>query len=180
MSPDRPPRRWAVVRFKRSELVLGPKVWVGGVLAVLLIGLGVWVTPTNFWAGVGIGVAGIAGATLGGLFQTTPRERDFTANGASAVRGLLVIVEDVENAQVLATQLAQAASPKGGRVALGLVDVQERLQAVRAALYTAMAEWDSVAPGSLDEVNRLRHEGQRAFALLANQAEEDDQGAAHG
>jgi len=174
MSSDRLQRRWAVVRFKRSELVLGPRVWIGGALAALLIGLGVWVTPTNFWAGVGIGVAGIAGATLGALFQTTPKERDFTANGASAVRGLLVIAEDVENAQVLATQLAQAVSPKNGRISHGLIDVQDRLQAVRVALYTSMAEWNSVAPGSLDEVNRLRDEGKKAFVLLAKQAEESD------
>lgn len=173
MSAPEPERRWAALRFRKSELVLGPKVWVGCLIAAVLIGLGVWVTPTNGWAGVGIGAAGVLGAALGALFQTTPRERDFTANGASAVRGLLVIAEDVQNAQLLATQLSQAANPKNGRLSLGLVDVQDRLQAVRVALYTSMAEWNSVAPGSLDEVNRLRDEGQRAFVLLAKQADEN-------
>ncbi len=173
MTTGEPNDRRPVLRFRKSELVLGPKVWAGCLIAVVLIGLGIWVTPTNGWAGVGIGVAGVLGAALGALFQTTPRERDFTANGASAVRGLLVIAEDVENAQLLATQLSQAANPKNGRISLGLVDVQDRLQAVRVALYTSMAEWNSVAPGSLDEVNRLRDEGQKAFALLAKQAEED-------
>ncbi|MCR2824316.1 hypothetical protein [Microbacterium sp. zg.Y909] len=173
MTTGKPKDTRPVLRFRHSELVLGPKVWAGCVMAALLIGLGVWVTPANGWAGVGIGVAGVLGALLGALFQTTPRERDFTANGASAVRGLLVIAEEVENAQLLATQLSQAANPKNGRVSLGLVDVQDRLQAVRVALYTSMAEWNSVAPGSLDEVNRLRGEGQKAFALLAKQAEEN-------
>jgi hypothetical protein len=173
MSAPEPERRWAALWFRKSELVLGPKVWVGCLIAAALIGLGIWVTPTNGWAGVGIGVAGVLGATLGALFQTTPHERDFTANGASAVRGLLVIAEDVQNAQLLATQLAQAANPKNGRVSLGLIDVQDRLQAVRVSLYTSMAEWNSVAPGSLDEVNRLRDEGQKAFVLLAKQVEEN-------
>lgn len=172
MSSGQPPRRWAVVRFRKSELVLGPKVWVGCVLALVLIALGIWVTPNNLWAGVGIGVAGVAGATLGALFQTTPRERDLTANGASAVRGLLTIAEDVENAQVLATQLTHVA-PKNGRLTLGLADIQDRLIAVRLAMYSAMAEWDTVAPGSLDEVNRLRSEGQRALELFAKETGDD-------
>lgn len=180
MKPGQPKDTRPVLRFWRSELVIGAKFWWACAFGVAIVVLGLWVSPENGWAGLGIGVAGVLGALLGTLLQTTPRERDFTANGASAVRGLLVIAEDVENAQVLATQLSQAVSPRNGRVSLGLVDVQERLRAVRAALYTAMAEWDSVAPGSLDEVNRLRSEGQRAFALLAKQVEDDDGGATHG
>ena len=172
MSRPKPEHRWTVLSFKRSQLVLGPKTWVGTLLAILLVALGVWVTPTNVWAGVGIGVAGVVGATLGALFQTTPKERDLTANGASAVRGLLNIVEDVENVQVLAGQLAQAA-PKNSRLTLGLADVQDRLTTVRLAVYGSMAEWDGVAPGSLDEVSRLRTEGQRALELFTKESNDD-------
>ncbi|GAA2182260.1 hypothetical protein GCM10009785_20650 [Brooklawnia cerclae] len=174
MSESPSSSKWAVLRFKRSELLLGPKVWIGCAIAIALIALGIYVTPNNLWAGVGIGCAGVLGAILGTLFQTTPREKDFTANGASAVRGLLGIAEDVENAQAIATQLSQATSPRNSRVSTGLVDIQERLQEVRLALYASMAEWDSVAPGSLDEVNRLRNEGRRAFELLAREAEQND------
>ncbi|WP_307297886.1 hypothetical protein [Microbacterium natoriense] len=173
MTTAKPGDRRPVLRFAKSELIIGWKFWVGCIVAVLLIVLGVWVTPSNGWAGVGIGVAGVLGATLGALFQTTPREKDFTANGASAVRGLLGIAEDVESAKVVATQLSEATGPKNVRISTGLVDIQERLQAVRLALYSSMAEWDTIAPGSLDEVTRLRDEGQRAFALFVKEIEQD-------
>ncbi|MGN8050075.1 hypothetical protein ACTJKO_10335 [Curtobacterium sp. 22159] len=174
---DRPQDRRPVVRFRHSDLIIGPKFWWGCVMGAVLVVLGVLVTPSNGWAGAGIGVAGILGASLGALFQPTPRERDLTANGASAVRGLVHIAQDVENAQVLVAQLTQAA-PRSVRLHDGLGDTQERLEAVRVAIYAAMAEWDTVAPGSLEEVNRLREEGQRAFEMLAR-ASQDQEGAQH-
>ncbi|MFT2753989.1 hypothetical protein [Clavibacter sp. Sh2088] len=164
--------RRPVLRFARTELVLGPKVWWGCLVAVALIGLGISVTPSNGWAGAGIGVAGILGATLSALFQTTPRERDLSPNGASAVRGLLHIAQDVDNTQVLITQLAQA-NTRNTRLTLGLVDAQDRLKSINSSIYSAMAEWDAVAPGALKEVNRLRDEGQRAFEMLAKESQNE-------
>ncbi|MBF4604702.1 hypothetical protein [Curtobacterium sp. VKM Ac-2884] len=174
---DRPQDRRPVVRFRRSDLVIGPKFWWGCVVGAVLIILGVLVTPSNGWAGAGIGVAGILGATLGTLFQPAPRERDLTPNGTSAVRGLVHIAQDVENTKVLVRQLSEAA-PKNVRLTVGLADAQDRLEAVLAAMYGAMAEWDTVAPGSLDEVSRLQDEGRRAFEMLAKEAERQE-GAQH-
>lgn len=162
-----------VLQFHNSKLVIGAKFWWACGIGAVIIVVGVCVTPQNGWAGLGIGLAGVLGAVLGALLQATPKDQDFTTNGASAVRGLLVIAEDLENARILATQLVNAASPQDERISLGLMNVQDRLLEIRPALYMAMAEWDSVAPGSLDEVNRLQDEGKRAFAMLAKQVEEN-------
>lgn len=170
MTPTKRENLRPVLRFTKSELVIGPKFWWGCVFVVALVVLGVLVTPQNGWAGAGIGVAGVLGALLGMMFQTTPRERDFTAEGAAAVRGLLTIVRDVENAQHLTTQLAKIEGVEE-RIKLGLVDVQNRLLYVRTTIYTSMSEWEQVAPGSLDEIERLREAGQSALQRLSEEAE---------
>lgn len=173
MSSEQPRNRYPVVRFAKVELVLGPKVWIGCGVAAAIVVLGVLVTPSNGWAGVGIGVAAILGTVLGALFQTTPRSPDHSAKGTSAVRGLLNITEDIENAKVLVTQLISV-TPKNVRLSLGLLDVQDRLEEVRVQMYSSMAEWDAVAPGSTQEIGRLRGQGKAAFALLAREMEIDD------
>lgn len=162
-----------VLRFRRSELVIGPKVWLALATAAVIIVIGALATPSNVWAGAGIGVGGVLGALLGILIQFSPREKDLSATGASAVRGLLGIAEDVENAQIVATQLSRASS-ENERVMVGLVNVQDRLAQVRVDLYRAMAEWDAVIPGSMNEVQRLRDEGRRALELFAKENETDD------
>jgi hypothetical protein len=158
--------KWPVVRFRTTELSLGPRTWLGGLVALAIVVLSVFGSG-DVWSGVGIGVAGILGAILGSLFQPSPSPPDNSAVGASAVRGLVGITDDVENAQHLTSQLSSSAANKSSRIALGLVDLQERLGFVREKLYEAMAEWDAIAPGSLAEVDKLRGAGQRALALLA-------------
>lgn len=167
VASDRP-----VLRFVHSQLILGPKFWWAIGLGALILVVGIAATPTNGWAGLAIGVGGIVGAILGSLLQTTPVPRDFTAEGAAAVRGLLTVARDIENAQQIVTQLAQIDGAEE-RVKLGLVDVQNRLLVVRTTVYTSMSEWETVAPGALDEIERLREAGRNALQRLSEEAENE-------
>lgn len=153
------------LRFRNSEIVLGARVWWVLLLVAVILVISVLVSPSNGWAGLGVGVAAVLGAILGSMFQKTPIPLEYTAQGTSAVRGLLAISQDVEDAQKLATQLAQAA--KTDRLRFGLIDVQDRLVRVRRSLHVSMHEWDGVAPGSSDEVSRLQRAGSAMLKRMS-------------
>jgi hypothetical protein len=160
------------LRFGNTEIVFGPKVWWALLLAVVLIIVGIAVSPKNPTAGALVGVAGILGAVLGSLLQATPIPRDYTAEATSAVRGLLAVAQTIENTQILTTQLAQVkANP---RVILGLVSIQDELGRLRQSVYVSMGEWDAVSPGTLDAVERLQHAGSTALARLSRETMESN------
>lgn len=164
---DPQPRGPVFLRFHRSQFVFGPKFkWAAG-LAVVLIAVGIAVSPTNPIAGASVGLAGVLGAVLGSLLQTTPIPRDYTAEATSAVRGLLAVAERIEDTQILATQLAQVRTTT--RVQVGLVTVQDELGRLRESVYVAMGEWDTVSPGALDAVERLQQSGSAALARLSRE-----------
>lgn len=165
----------AALRFaalQNLELILGPKVWIAVVLALLVIILGVLVTPNNTWAGIGIGVAGVAGAVLGTLLQPSPIPRDYTAEATSAVRGLLAIAEAIEDTQTLATQLTTAGANQ--RVNIGLISIQDDLAKAREGIYLAMGEWDAISNGALEEVEQMRLAGAKALQRLSRENAENE------
>lgn len=162
--------RHAVLRFRRSQLEIGPKVWWAVALAAALIIGGIAYTPTNPIAGAAIGVAGVVGAILGSLLQATPIPRDYTPEAISAVRGLLTVAQTIEDTQTLATQLARQKT--NGLVQVGLVTVQDELVKLRIAVYEAMGEWDAVSPGAVAAVERLQHAGSAALARLSRETTE--------
>ena len=173
-SSRHPASRHPVLRFTRSQIELGPKTWIAVGLAMAIIALGVWVSPGNFWTGIGVGVAGIFGAILGILVEKTPIPRDFTPIASSAVRGLAVITRNVENIQTLATQLASVDNDPD-RVRHGIIDAQFRLIEVQKDLYVAISEWDNVAPGALEEYKSIRDAGTNALALLSEELENESE-----
>lgn len=159
--------RGVVVKIGNSEFRIGPKWIVAALIAGAIVWLGVWVSPTNGWAGVGIATSGILGAVLGLLIQPDRLPPDRSLEARSAVRGLLDNADSVENVARLTTQLASGTTDE--RVAVGLVTAQDDLIAIREKMFLSMAEWDTISPGATDEVKRLQDAGAQAFNRLRSQ-----------
>jgi hypothetical protein len=156
-----------VLTFGKYRIILGPKIGWAAALAVLIVVVGIAVTPSNPWAGFGVAVGGIAGAVLGTLLQAAPIPPDYKAEAGSAARHLLSIADDIDAVRTVSNQLA-AVSPNQ-RVKLGLVNVQDDLFKVRTAVYVAIAEWDAIAPGLVDEIEQFKTAGSLALAKLTRE-----------
>lgn len=157
-------RRGIVISIRDAEYRVGPKWILAILIAAGIVALGVWVSPANGWAGVGIGASGILGAILGILIQPDKLPPDLSREAASAVRGLLDTADAVDGVARLTTQLSSATSDE--RVAIGLITVQDNLEAIRLKMFLSMAEWNAVAPDATGEVKRLEDAGQEAFNRL--------------
>ncbi|MDR0625813.1 MAG: hypothetical protein LBG11_00915 [Bifidobacteriaceae bacterium] len=151
------------LRVGDHQIVLGPRLWAAAALAGAIIALGVVADGPGGWV---VGFAGVLGAILGALLQISPVPRDWKAHANGAVGRLVNIAHDVENAQVQATQLAGAVHDTV-RTRVGLVDVQDRLVTVHRNLFTAVADWEAVSPGAIDEVERSQTVGRQALERLS-------------
>lgn len=163
-------RQHPEIRFGRHRIVLGPRIWLGLGLAAVIVVIGI---ATGGPAGWAVGVSGVLGAILGAMFQASPVPRDWTPEATSAVRGLVNVVRDIENAQTQTTELASLQGEEQ-RVRLGLVDIQTRLLQVRGDVYMSVSEWERIAPGALREYERLRDAGRSALTRLSKELEEDE------
>ncbi|WP_146244035.1 hypothetical protein [Curtobacterium sp. MCBD17_013] len=154
-------------RVGNHELHFGVRFWVALFLAIGLVAIGMYTSPRNLTAGVLVGVAGVIGALLGVLLDITPVSTDRSVEARSAIRALHRLSQDIESIQARVTLIA--AERLTQRAAIPIALVSEDLEGVRTGLYSAIVEWDRIAPGSSNVIEEIRTAGSELLAKLSKE-----------
>ena len=152
----------------RFEIVLGPKVWIALVLAIVIIVIGIVTTPKNVVAGILIAVSGILGTTIGTLLQPEPTPVDNGPRVAGALRGLATMSDSTRDTSDVVDRLVQTADPKTQD---GLLTVQSRLILTLKEIELSMLDWEALQPGALDTLATDRRRGREALDRMSREME---------